>query len=112
VIEDGANGPLVDFFDVGGLADRVVEAHAKLSRSLRPEGIALINALGPVAGRKRILGRQFGCGPVGGDGRPDPFCGGSRSGGNQRDRLKGQAVNGPAEGDKALDNSVAQPNIG
>jgi hypothetical protein len=55
VIEDGANGPLVDFFDVGGLADRVVEAHAKLSRSLRPEGIALINALGlsPAASESR-----------------------------------------------------------
>jgi hypothetical protein len=55
--------------------------------------------------------RQFGRGPVGYDGQPHPFCGGSRSGGNQRDRLKGQAGNGPTEDDKGLDNSVAQPNI-
>src|SRR6185312_2943528 len=34
VIEDGVNGLLVDFFDVDGLADRVVEALAKPSKFL------------------------------------------------------------------------------
>ena len=34
VIEDGVNGLLVDFFDVNGIADRVVEALARPSRFL------------------------------------------------------------------------------
>lgn len=40
VIEDGVNGLLVDFFDVDGLADRVVEALAKPSKflSMRTQG--------------------------------------------------------------------------
>jgi hypothetical protein len=85
------NGLLIDFFDVGGLADRVVENLAKPSRFLfanKPPHIAreiryradlapshdrLDEWLGLVAGRKRILGRQFGHGPIGCDGRPHPL---------------------------------------